>query len=84
VTKYANPVDRVLAGQTARTPILVGSMQDDGTVFTTNSTGISAFVASIGTAANTTLTPATLRALYPDRTDLEVIADAERDNGIKW
>jgi hypothetical protein len=71
----------VHAGQTARTAVLVGSTQDDGSFIAANVTDISAFIASLG---NTTVTPTELREVYPNRSDSEVIADAQRDRIIKW
>jgi hypothetical protein len=81
VTKFSGPVARVQAGQTAHIPVLIGSLQEEGSISAANLTDISVFIASLG---NTTPTPAELREAYPNRSDSQVIADVQRDIIIKW
>jgi hypothetical protein len=75
----------VRAGLTARKPILLGSMQDDGSFHAANSTDIAAFVQSLPPPTNEKITAADLRKAYPDaKTNMSVISSAIRDNSIHW
>ncbi|KAI0275867.1 Alpha/Beta hydrolase protein [Russula aff. rugulosa BPL654] len=78
ITAFDDPLQRIRTGQTARVPILLGSMEDDGSVFTYNLSDISIYLERFGSLASS-VTPDEVRALYPGLTDTQVIADAERD-----
>ncbi|KAI0278329.1 Alpha/Beta hydrolase protein [Russula aff. rugulosa BPL654] len=78
ITAFDDPLQRIRTGQTARVPILLGSMEDDGSAFTYNLSNISTFLERFGSLASF-VTPDDVRGLYPGLTDTQVIADAERD-----
>jgi carboxylesterase type B len=83
ITAFDDPLQRIRTGQTARVPILLGSMEDDGSVFTYNLSNISTYLERFGSLASS-VTPDEVRALYPGLTDTQVIADAERDIVFRW
>ncbi|KAI0030911.1 Alpha/Beta hydrolase protein, partial [Vararia minispora EC-137] len=76
ITVFADPLQRIRTGLTARKPIIIGNTEDDGTFFTFGQTNLTAFLHStIGG-----LVPAdVVRSLYPGMNDTEIIADAIRD-----
>ena len=48
VTSFDDPLQRIRTGQIARVPILLGSMEDDGTVLTYNtSESLSTFLVDL-------------------------------------
>jgi len=80
ITMFDDPLLRIRTGQIARVPILLGNMEDDGTVFTYNtSDSISAFLVSQFGSRGASISPDEVQALYPGLSDPQVIADAERD-----
>jgi hypothetical protein len=85
VTSFDDPLQRIRTGQIARVPILLGSMEDDGTLFTYGTTeSISTYLAGqLGSRARS-VTPDEVRALYPGLSDPQVIADTERDILFRW
>ncbi|KAI0029139.1 Alpha/Beta hydrolase protein, partial [Vararia minispora EC-137] len=72
---------RARAGQTARTPILLGTMRDDGSITAANLTSLEMFIQTLG-PGGTALTPDELRAVYPNRTDAQILQDAARDDAL--
>ena len=84
VTFFDDPLQRIRTGQIARVPILLGNMEDDGTLFTYNTTeSISTFLSQFGSLVGS-VPPDTVRALYPGLSDPQVIAGAERDILFRW
>jgi len=80
VTGFDDPLQRIRTGQIAQVPILLGNMQDDGTIFTYNtSETISTFLADLFGSLADTVSPTLVRASYPGLTDTQVIAAVERD-----
>jgi hypothetical protein len=83
VTFFDDPLERIRTGQFARVPILLGNMEDDGIVFTYNtSKSLSRYLADRFGAGS--VTPDEVRALYPGLSDPQVIAGAERDTRFRW
>ncbi|KAI0300093.1 Carboxylesterase [Multifurca ochricompacta] len=82
VTTFGDPLQRIRTGQIAPIPILIGSMEGDGTVSALNGPqNLSAFIAEqLGPVGGLLLPPA-VRALYPGLSDPQVIAAVERDVG---
>ena len=82
VTVFDDPLQRIRMGQIARVPILLGTIEDDGTTLTYNTTkSLSTFLADQFAGS----VPADkVRALYPGLSDPQVIAAAERDIGSRW
>jgi carboxylesterase type B len=80
VTAYDDPLQRIRTGQFAQVPILLGNLQDDGTVFTYNTSISLPTFLKIQFGSHADLVPPNLvRALYPGLSDQQVIAAAERD-----
>ena len=60
-------------------------MEDDGSIWSLFYSSIrSMLVAYVGAADAATVTDDAVRALYPNRTDMEVIADFIRDDHYRW
>ncbi|KAI0251022.1 Alpha/Beta hydrolase protein [Lactifluus subvellereus] len=78
VTMFDDPLQRIRTGQIARVPILLGSMEDDGTVFALAPQNLSATIALLGPSADA-LSPTIVRGLYPGLSDPQVIAAMWRD-----
>jgi carboxylesterase 2 len=84
VTVFDDPLQRIRTGLTARKPILIGSMEDDGTLSTIGISNLTAFLqATLGPAASA-ISPNLVRSLYPGLNDSQVIADVFRDLGFRW
>jgi hypothetical protein len=85
VTTFDDPLERIRTGQFARVPILIGNMEDDGTVLTYNtSQSISTFLAAQFGSLAGSVPPDKVRALYPGLSDPQVIAGALRDILSRW
>ena len=81
-TGFDDPLERIRTGQSARVPILLGSMQDDGIVFAVSEPqNLSVFVAE---TFGSSITPDVVRRLYPGLNDSEVISAVERDTLFRW
>ena len=85
IIAFDDPLQRIRTGQIARVPILLGSMEDDGSAFTYNtSSSLSAFLAyQFGSLAGS-ITPDEVRALYPGLSDPQIIAGIVRDVIFRW
>jgi hypothetical protein len=85
VTSFDDPLQLIRTGQIAHVPILLGNMEDDGTLFTYDTTeSISTYLAGqLGSLAGS-IPPDEVRALYPGLSDPQVIADTERDIVFRW
>jgi hypothetical protein len=86
VTAYDDPLQRIRMGQFAQVPILLGNLQDDGTVFTYNTSISLSTYLKIQFGSHADLVPPKLvRALYPKLlSDQQVIAAVERDVQFRW
>jgi hypothetical protein len=85
VTVFDDPLQRIRLGQFARVPILLGNLEDDGSVVVLETPGnLSAFLAELFGPLEALLTPALVRALYPGLSDSQVIAAVVRDILYRW
>jgi carboxylesterase type B len=87
VTFFDDPLQRIRLGQIAQVPILLGSMEDDGSIFVLNApNNLSTFLAEqLGSGPlESLITPALVRALYPGLSDSQVIAAVVRDITFRW
>ncbi|KAJ7698124.1 hypothetical protein B0H17DRAFT_927865, partial [Mycena rosella] len=76
-TVFPNPVERLRTGATANVPIIIGNMENDGTVFAEGLTNLTAFLD--GEIPGSAISPDLVRSLYPGQNDSVIIADAIRD-----
>jgi carboxylesterase type B len=84
LTAYDDPLQRIRTGQFAQVPILLGNLQDDGTVFTYNtSETLSTFLTGKFGSHADLVSPALVRVLYPGLSDPQVIAAVERDTQFR-
>ncbi|KAL0571082.1 hypothetical protein V5O48_010873 [Marasmius crinis-equi] len=77
-TAFDKPIDRILAKQTARVPILIGNTKDDGSLFAfeLGPTNLSTFLAGeFGGAVPEQL----VRSVYPGLNDTDIISSTIRD-----
>ncbi|KAJ7217313.1 Carboxylesterase [Mycena pura] len=77
VTAFTNPLERIRAGASAGVPIILGNMENDGTVFVVGVTNLTEFVEA--QLPGTGVTADLLRSLYPGQNDASVIASSYRD-----
>ncbi|KAH9994628.1 Carboxylesterase [Russula vinacea] len=84
LTAYDDPLQRIRTDQFARVPILLGNAQDDGTIFTYNtSESLCTYLAKKFGSYADLVPPALVRALYPELNDPQVIAAVERDTQFR-
>jgi len=82
ITTFDDPLQRIRTGEIARVPILLGSMEDDGSAFTYNtSENLSTFLADQFAGS---VTPDEVRASYPGLSDPQVMAGTVRDLIFRW
>ncbi|KAJ6528734.1 Carboxylesterase [Mycena vulgaris] len=79
VTVFSNPLERLQAGNIAKVPIVLGNLEDDGSLFAVGMTNLTAFIE--GMFPGMGISPDFLRSLYPGRNDTLVISDSFRDLG---
>jgi len=81
VTVFSNPLERIRANATTKVPIILGNMENDGTVFTFGITNLTTFleVALPGSG----IPPAFVRSLYPGENVTQIIPDAYRDASFR-
>ena len=85
MTAFDDPLERIRTGQFAHVPILLGNMENDGTVQTYDTTlSISTFLESRFGPLASSVDPDKVRALYPGLSDPQVIADVEREIVFRW
>jgi hypothetical protein len=85
VTFFDDPLQRIRQGQFAQVPILLGSMEDDGTIFVFGApNNLSAFLTEAFGPFDALLSPTLVRALYPGLSDPQVMAAVERDTVFHW
>ena len=84
-TAFDDPLQRIRTGQIAQVPILLGSTEDDGTIFAYNtSQSLAEFLRdTLGDYADF-LPPELVQALYPGLDDLRVIYAMIRDFVFRW
>lgn len=86
MTNFDDPLESIRTNKTARTPILIGSVQDDGSLFAVGLTNLTEFLASelSPSISLDTISPDTIRALYPGQNDSQVISSSIRDFVFRW
>ncbi len=85
VTDLDDPLQRIRTGQTARVPILLGGMEDDGTIFVYGSPeSPTALLASRFGSLASSITPDKIQALYPGLNDSQALAAVDRDVVFRW
>jgi len=77
-------LQRIRTGQIARVPILLGNMENDGSVFSYNVSDLSTYLANLLGSLAGSVPPDNVRALYPGLSDPQVIASTERDFLFRW
>lgn len=84
-TTFDDNLQRILARNAARVPLLSGNTQNDGTLFTVGDNNLTAFLDALGlSAVDPNITADAIRALYPGQNDTNVIADTVRDVTFLW
>ncbi|KAJ6556578.1 Alpha/Beta hydrolase protein [Mycena vulgaris] len=78
-TVFTNPLERLRAGDSAKVPIVLGNMENDGSVSAIGMTNLTAFLGGEFSA----ISPDLLRSLYPGENDTLVISDSSRDLGFR-
>jgi carboxylesterase type B len=85
VTAFADPLKRIRTGQVAQVPILIGSTEDDGTIFAYKTTqSLSEFLKDQLGPYAVLVPPNLVRSLYPGLNDLHVIYAVIRDVVFRW
>lgn len=85
ITTFDDNLLRILVGNAARVPLLVGNTQNDGTLFAVGEDDLTAFLETFGlTAGVSNITADVVRLIYPGQDDADVIADALRDITFLW
>ncbi|KAJ7300985.1 Carboxylesterase [Mycena albidolilacea] len=79
ITVFTNPLERIRAGSSAKVPIMIGNMENDGSTFAFGLTNLTAFLEGERIA----ISPDLVRSLYPGQNDSLVISDALRDVGAR-
>ena len=82
---FDDPLQRIRTGQIARVPILLGNMEDDGTVFAYISQGnLSTTIALLLAPSGGHLSTTVVRELYPGLSDPQIIDAVWRDIKFRW
>ncbi|KAJ7103832.1 Carboxylesterase [Mycena epipterygia] len=81
VTVFTDPLERIRANTTAKVPLVIGNMENDGSSFAFGLTNLTAFLEQ--ELPGNIVSPAFLRALYPGQNDSLVISDSLRDFGVR-
>ncbi|KAJ7139656.1 Alpha/Beta hydrolase protein [Mycena epipterygia] len=76
VSLFADPLQRIRTGLTARVPFIIGNTQNDGSLFAVNLTDLSAYLA---TTFDGLVTAAEVRPLYPGLSDPLIISEVIKD-----
>ncbi|KAJ7072967.1 Alpha/Beta hydrolase protein [Mycena amicta] len=76
VTVFANPLQRIRTGRSASVPLIIGNMQDDGTLFTIGLTNLTSYLAGF---FGTLVTVDQVRPLYPGLNDSQIIPEVQKD-----
>jgi len=89
-TYFPRPFSRVHANITARVPMLIGVLEDDGSFFTITETNITTFLRSSLSISGELVAnwqedeEDMVRSLYPGLSDAEVMSKAFRDVAFTW
>lgn len=85
VTIFSDSLQRIQRGQFAKKPILIGNMENDGSIWSLFYTSIrEVLIVFLGPTFAATVTDDQVRALYPGQNDSTVIADFIRDQRYRW
>ena len=84
VTLFDDPLQSIRTGHIARVPILIGSMEDDGTVFSSFFPNVSAFYANQFGPLGASFRPPNLTTLYPGLAGTQLVSAVIRDVGFLW
>ena len=88
MTIFDDPLQRIRTGQIAQVPILLGSLEDDGTVFALAMLGasqnISTYITQLVGPDGSVVSPTVARGLYPGLSDSQVLAAVGRDILFRW
>jgi hypothetical protein len=84
VTFFDDPLQSIRTGQIARVPILLGSMEDDGTVFASFFPNVSAFYANQFGSLGAFFLPPNLTTLYPGLIGTPLVSAVIRDVWFLW
>jgi carboxylesterase type B len=84
VTLFDDPLQRIRTGQIARVPTLLGTTEDDGTVFALLYPNVSTFLVNQFGPIGNTFPPAELQALYPKMNDTQLLDAVVRDVLFQW
>ena len=87
MTVFDDPLQRIRQGQIAHVPILLGSMEDDGSILVLGTpNNLSVFLADqVGPGPlESLISPTLVRTLYPGLSDPQVMAAVERDVVFRW
>ena len=85
MTAFDDPLQRIRTGQIAQVPVLLGTVEDDGTLFVLDTPdNLSAFITERFGQFAGLLSPSLVRALYPGLSDSQVIAAVKRDIMFRW
>ncbi|KIJ33057.1 hypothetical protein M422DRAFT_70484 [Sphaerobolus stellatus SS14] len=75
ITWFRNPIERISQHKTAKVPLLLGTNQDDGTLFAVGQTSLEGLIEGLSLM----VTIEQVRALYPGLSDVQIIPLAIRD-----
>jgi len=84
VTFFDDPLQSIRTGQIARVPILLGNMEDDGTVFASFFPNVSAFYANQFGPLGASFRPPNLTTLYPGLIGTQLGSAVIRDVWFLW
>jgi hypothetical protein len=82
ITVFADPLERLRSSATAKVPIIIGSMENDGSVFAFGLTNLTAFLEV--EVPGIDIPPDFVRSLYPGQNDSLVISDSIRELVFRW
>lgn len=84
-TIFTDSLQRIQRGQFAKTPILIGDLEGDGTIWALFYDSIREVLESyLGPEFAATVTDDQVRALYPGQNDSEVMSSFIRDDHYRW
>ncbi|KAF9261783.1 alpha/beta-hydrolase [Marasmius fiardii PR-910] len=80
-TFFRDPIERILAHETTRTPLMIGNTQNDSSLFVIGQTDLAEFLQT--TFPGIPISADQVRSLYPGRTDVQVIGEFSTDLGLR-
>jgi hypothetical protein len=88
VTFFDDPLQRIRTGQIARVPILLGSLEGDGTVFALPTLGasqnLSIFLTQLLGPLQDLPLPTVVQPFYPGLNNTQLLAAVARDIIFRW